>query len=201
MDRPVSTLPTIRILPRWRVFHSLRCRTVALALLFASGAALHTMHASAKAPVTIGEAPGGRALGAVEVHATPAEVRSALLDFVRWPALFDDVTSAAVRSRTPSHTVVEVRSRSFKRAQKLRVRTDDPNRTPFELIDGRGVKVTGEFSFEPARPGVTRIRGHLQTEAKGVLGLIVRDSKLRSESRSKLLGYLVDLGERFWRGP
>jgi hypothetical protein len=180
---------------------SLRCRTLALVVLLGGSVGLNAPPALAKAPLTIGEAPGGRALGAVEVHASPTEVRDALLDFVRWPALFYDVTSAAVKSRTPTHTVVEVRSRSFKRPQKLRVRTDDPNRTPFELIDGRGVRVTGEFSFEPARPGVTRIRGQLQTEAKGVFGLIVRDRKLRSESRSKLQGYLEDLGKRFWRGP
>lgn len=165
------------------------------------GAQLLVVPASAKAPVIVNEASGGRALGAVEVHATPAEVRQALLDFVRWPALFEDITSTSVKSRTDSHALIEVRSRSFKRPQKLRVRIDDSARTPFELVDGKGVKVAGEFSFEPARPGVTRVRGFLRTEATGVLGLIVRDKTLRHESSKQLRGYLEDLGRRFWRGP
>lgn len=136
-------------------------------------------------------------LGAIEVQASPRQVRAAVLDFAQWPRLFSDVKWVKVKRRTASEAIIEVKSRSLGPTNMLRVRLDDPSGTRFETLDGRGVHLRGQFAFEPLDQDRTRIRGALQTKLTGLLGWVVSERSVRKERQNKLKSYLGDIGTWF----
>lgn len=137
--------------------------------------------------------------GTVEVHATPAEIHAAVRDFEGWPRLFKDVKRAEVKRRTATEAIVEFESRTLGHSHTLRIQTGDANRTRFEVTDGHGIELSGEFSLEPITEGVTRIRGHLHNKATGFFGWFVSDASVREKRETKLRHDLQDLHTRFGR--
>lgn len=120
-------------------------------------------------------------------------------DFEGWPRLFKDVKRAEVKRRTATEAIVEFESRTLGHSHTLRIQTGDPNRTRFEVTDGHGIELSGEFSLEPITEGVTRIRGHLHNKATGFFGWFVSDASVREKREAKLRHDLQDLHTRFGR--
>lgn len=165
---------------------------VAVLLSSSEGSASHSQ-------VRIAEAAGDRyaSNGTVEVHATAAEVSAAISDFKNWPTLFSDVKSVKVKHRTPTDTIVDFESRTLGHAHELRIHTGDPNRLRFEIIDGHGIQLWGEFSLKQLSPHITGIQGLLHSDVTGVFGWFLSDRSVREQRRTKLRSDLEDLSKRF----
>ena len=125
------------------------------------------------------------------IDAPPSVVRSWLLDYARWPSVFDDVKSVRILSREGEATRIRFESKSLSRTMTIRIRPTEAGLV-FEGKEGN-ISFEGKMFLTPASGGRTDVTIQNVARIGGFLGMLAPHGVIKDRQRQKLRADLGDL--------